>query len=292
MNLAIIKTKSEVILMSEVFAVIDTETTWYDEVMSIGILIASYDDYSIKEKLYYVISPEYKRGGMFSAQLKNTRGVSIDVESRSNAIKDIKRVLEKYKIRFIFAYNASFDYRHLPELASYLWIDIMKIAAYKQYNDKLPRSADYCMTGRLRTGYGVEPIYTFLSGKRYIEYHNAICDAEDEMYIMKMLNKKFEDYFIGTINCDELVKVYKSLNEKDVCMKTTTHDVYEYESEETIIKVDIDSLSNGDEIYHVNFGKGIIIDISDKKRTVIQFARITKPLDIIFAVEKGFIIKK
>ena len=56
--------------MSKMFAVIDTETTWYDKVMSIGVVIADYDDYSIKEKLYYVITPEYKDGGMFSGQLK------------------------------------------------------------------------------------------------------------------------------------------------------------------------------------------------------------------------------
>ena len=32
----------------------------------------------------------------------------------------------------MFAYNANFDYKHLPELNSYIWVDIMKIAAYKQ----------------------------------------------------------------------------------------------------------------------------------------------------------------
>ena len=76
----------------------------------------------------------------------------------------------------------------------------MKIAAYRQYNDKLPKYADYCVTGRLRTGYGVEHMYVLLSGKDYIEYHNAICDAEDELEIMKMINKTLSDYKVAVIN--------------------------------------------------------------------------------------------
>ena len=41
------------------FAVIDTETNWRDEVMSIGVVVA---DSASKEKIdakYYIIEPEY-----------------------------------------------------------------------------------------------------------------------------------------------------------------------------------------------------------------------------------------
>ena len=198
--------------MGRLCAVIDTESTWYERVMSIGIVIADYSDYSIKEKLYYVIKPEYKEGGMFSSQLKKSRGTKLDVLSRKEAINNIKKMLDTYKVDFIFAYNANFDYKHLPELASYLWIDIMRIAAYRQYNDKLPHNLEYCKTGRLKTGYGVEPIYSILAKKRYVEYHNAICDAEDEMLIMMMLNKEFEDYYIGAINSNILINKFQIPN--------------------------------------------------------------------------------
>ncbi len=52
------------------FAVIDTETNWNDEVMSIGVVVA--DEVSKKEidSLYYIIDPEYRVGGMYSNELQ------------------------------------------------------------------------------------------------------------------------------------------------------------------------------------------------------------------------------
>ena len=38
--------------------VIDTETTWYDEVMSIGAVVADSDTMSLVETKYYIIDPE------------------------------------------------------------------------------------------------------------------------------------------------------------------------------------------------------------------------------------------
>ena len=43
-------------------------------------------------------------------------------------------VLEQAGVEWIFAYNACFDRRQLPELGSFSWYDIMKIAAYRQHN--------------------------------------------------------------------------------------------------------------------------------------------------------------
>lgn len=277
--------------MSKLFAVIDTETTWSDRVMSIGIVISSFDNYEIMDRIYYIFTPEYKEGGMFSGVLKTTRGAKIEIESRSKAMKKIKEYLDSRNIKMIFAYNATFDYRHLPELSCYIWLDIMKIAAYKQYNDKLPKNADYCQTGRLRTGYGVEYIYKYLSGKRYVEVHNALCDSEDELMIMKMLNKKMEDYFIGAVNCNELIDIYKFKNKKVSTKKTIVVENKKIK-EEIIEKVDLNSLINGDEIFHINFGKGIIIDLTNKKYTEIKFGKLTKHIDIEYAVDKGYITKK
>lgn len=186
--------------MENLFAVIDVETTWSDEVMSIGLVIADYNDYSIKEKIYYIIGPQYLHGGMFFNELLNTRGTEHIILAKKDATTRIRKLLDKLNVTHIFAYNAKFDYRHLQELSKFTWIDIMRVAAYRQYNDKLPRFADYCGTGRLKTGYGVEPMYKILSGLTYIEEHNAICDAEDELDIMRMLDKEFEDYKVAKIN--------------------------------------------------------------------------------------------
>ena len=91
-------------------------------------------------------------------------------------------------IRDVFAYNANFDRNHLPELAGLRWHDIMAKAAYRQYNRALPASAEYCSTGRLKRGYGVEPMLRLLSRNRtYRESHNAILDAMDELEIMRLL---------------------------------------------------------------------------------------------------------
>ena len=51
------------------FAVIDTETNWNNEVMSIGVVIAEKDTFKKVDDLYFIFDPEYKIGGMFSMVL-------------------------------------------------------------------------------------------------------------------------------------------------------------------------------------------------------------------------------
>ena len=52
------------------FAVIDTETNWNDEVMSIGVVVADSETKEKMDSLYYIIDPEYKVGGMYSNELR------------------------------------------------------------------------------------------------------------------------------------------------------------------------------------------------------------------------------
>lgn len=276
--------------MSELFAVIDTETTWKDEVMSIGIVISNFDDYKIIDRIYYIFNPEYKYGGMFSNVLKETRGAKIEEDSRISAMKKINEILLSKNIKYIFAYNAIFDYRHLPELSSYTWLDIMKVAAYRQYNEKLPINLEYCQTGRLKTGFGVEAIYSLLSGKEYREVHNALCDSIDELMIMKMLNKKLEVYFVGTINSSEKTNL-KEENKK-IVNKDPIVNSNKFDQDVNVKKLDVSTLSVGDEIIHTNFGKGVIMDISNKKFTVIKFEKMKKIIDIEYAALNGYITKK
>ena len=76
----------------------------------------------------------------------------------------------------------------------------MKIAAYRQYNDKIPASIECCKTGKIKRNYGVEPMMQLLSGNcRYTEVHNALYDAADELEIMRLLGKKFEEYIVAKI---------------------------------------------------------------------------------------------
>jgi hypothetical protein len=175
------------------FAVLDTETTWTDKVMSIGIAIADGSTKMLKDSKYYIITPEYKSGGMFSGTINDAPKEKTYVMSRTEAIKDIKSLFKRESIDTIFAYNANFDYKHLPELDNYNWVDIMKIAAYKQYNKFIPNDASCCGTGRLKSGYGVESILNMIIGD-YEETHNAYYDAIDELKIVELLGLNLKIY--------------------------------------------------------------------------------------------------
>lgn len=179
--------------MNEVFAVIDTETTWTDRVMSIGIVISDSATFELIDKRYYILLPYKNEGGMYSMSLYDTLPDSECM--RAYAMKEIVNFFINNSVKKIFAYNAKFDYNHLPELSLFQWFDIIKIAAYKQYNKKIPDCADCFRTGRLKRNYGVENIYRLLSGnKRYFETHNALIDARDELCIMKMLGLDLSVY--------------------------------------------------------------------------------------------------
>ncbi|MBP3238682.1 MAG: hypothetical protein J6M24_06355 [Lachnospiraceae bacterium] len=175
-------------------AVVDTETNWNNRVMSIGVVIATTIDYQMVDSRYYVIQPEYQVGGMYSQSLFIESAKKPIIGSRQVIIERIKKVLKRYSVNCLLAYNASFDMNHLQELILYRWLDIMKIGAYRQFNSKISEHADCCNTGRLRRNYGVESIYRMLSGTYYSEKHNALTDAIDELKIMEMLGHSIGVY--------------------------------------------------------------------------------------------------
>ncbi len=190
----------EVLEKAYAFAVIDTETNWNDQVMSIGAVIADLETKEPIDSLYYIIDPEYRVGGMYANKLRlGEKGVR--VANRRQALKAMKRWLDYYHVEKLFAYNASFDKKHLPEYAGYEWYDIMRLAAYRQYNGAISGSAECYKTGRLKRGYGVESILKMLSGdRRYRETHNAVLDAEDELRIMQLLGHDIGEYDIAFIS--------------------------------------------------------------------------------------------
>ena len=173
--------------MPERIAVIDTETTYYDDVMSIGIVIANREDLSRQKTLYYVFPEQCGKPAMFGNVLF-IEGQEVIRLCRQDALREIDGILKEWNVTMIFAYNALFDKGHLPELAGYVWRDIMKLAAYRQYNPYIPEEIPCYRTGRMKSGYGVECILRMISqDSGYAEVHNALCDAEDELRIMQLL---------------------------------------------------------------------------------------------------------
>lgn len=174
-------------------AVIDTETNWYDQVMSIGVVIAEAETYRKINSRYYAIFPEYRVGGMYASALL-CDNQDVVVKYREDALSDLSELLQAYSICSVFAYNAHFDLSRFPELSDYEWRDIMKLAAYRQYNSKIPPDADCYSTGRLKKNYGVESMLKLMLHSNYCESHNALNDAEDELLIMKLLNHRWDMY--------------------------------------------------------------------------------------------------
>ena len=171
-----------------VFAVIDTETNWADQVMSIGTVIADGDTFAPIEVKYHILPIACEIGGMYYDALFLDTPVKPILCTRSEAIDDLCVCFHQHNIQAIFAYNACFDRNHLPELRTFDWYDIMRLAAYRQHNPKIPASSDCCATGRLKRGYGVEAMLRLLSDNpAYQETHNAFYDALDELEIMRLL---------------------------------------------------------------------------------------------------------
>lgn len=182
------------------FAVVDTETTWGDAVMSIGTVIAESETFELIDKRYYILTPFKDHGGMYTYALY-ANNIKPDLECpRKKAMVELRQFLSDNEVAAMFAYNAAFDYRHLPELRHLAWYDIMKVAAYRQHNLRIPHCAECYGTGRLKRGYGVESIYRMLSENlEYREMHNALTDAMDELIIMRMLNPELGKYALARI---------------------------------------------------------------------------------------------
>ena len=177
------------------FAVIDTETNWADQVMSIGTVIADTETFEIRDAKYHILPIECQIGGMYESTLFIETPVQPVLCTRQQAIADLKQWFSAYSVERIFAYNASFDRNHLPELRQMQWFDIMRLAAYRQTNPKIPQNSEFFATGRLKRGYGVEAMIRLLSGRRtYSETHNAFHDVLDELEIMRLLGHPLEKY--------------------------------------------------------------------------------------------------
>lgn len=182
-------------------AVIDTETNWYNEVMSIGIALADADTLKCIDAKYFIIDPECRKGGMYSNVLNIVEKLTTSIVTRQKAMEDIRRYFKEHCVSSIYAYNAKFDYGHLEELSDFEWFDIMRIAAYRQFNSFIPPTSEFCKSGRLKKGYSVENILRMISGdSNYSETHNAVYDAMDELKIMELLGHELNSYDCAKIS--------------------------------------------------------------------------------------------
>lgn len=179
--------------MAEKFAVIDTETNWNNEVMSIGIVVAEDGAFESIDEKYIIIDEAAKVGGMFSYALL-IKGQKPERCKKFQAIEQLIKYLKSYNVKSVFAYNASFDSRCLPELREFEWHDILRMAAYRQYNPAIPPNAKCCGTGRLKSGYRVGDMMVMFGEKGYCELHNALTDAVDELRIMRYLRHSIYEY--------------------------------------------------------------------------------------------------
>ena len=179
---------------------IDTETNWVDEVMSVGVVLADAASLLPLASRYYIFPREAEVGGMYESSLYADTACAPLHLSRKEALADIGAFLNEAGVDEVFAYNARFDAGHLPELDGFFWYDIMRLASYRQYNRFIPETAELCSTGRLRRGFGVERILRMLAGEcSYAETHNAVRDAEDELTIMRLLALPLTEYRIALI---------------------------------------------------------------------------------------------
>jgi hypothetical protein len=177
------------------YAVIDTETTYPsgDDVMSIGVVISKNNSFDVIERRYYLLDPECKKDALYSDRLYFEKPFLIG--NRYEAIESIIQFLNEYNVKDIYAYNAGFDFRHLPELSSFVWRDIMPIAINKNTNNKIPLSFETYSTGRLKHNYGLQNIMNLMMGNdSYFEKHNSLSDAEDESLLIKMLGNSLLSY--------------------------------------------------------------------------------------------------
>lgn len=96
------------------FAVIDTETNWADQVMSIGTVIADEDTFELIAAKYHILPIECEIGGMYYDTLFLETPVKPILCTRAEAIADLRAWFGQHEVHSIFAYNACFDRNHLP----------------------------------------------------------------------------------------------------------------------------------------------------------------------------------
>ena len=176
-------------------AVLDAEVNQKEEVMSIGVVVADSKTFKIVDERYYILTPESNVGGKYLKALRVGDCINAPFVSRNEAVLKIGSWLQDCGVSAIFAYNAESDMKKLPEFDDFYWYDIMKIAAYKQYNSAITGMDPVTKDGRLKKDFGLSGMIRRLSGSlSYSETHNALYDARDELRVMELLGLPIDNY--------------------------------------------------------------------------------------------------
>ena len=176
-------------------AVIDVETTLMNTLMSVGVAIADKESFEYKSGFYGIIVPE--QIGIYSDVLYNFRvdnsKFSLKELDRTRCLAQVKALLKENDVEYILGYNSNFDYRCLPELQDYKWIDIAKVAAYKTYNKQIPPEREASKSGRIKK-WSMEAVMRDVVGGDYTELHNAFQDAYDELSLVREIKQPISLY--------------------------------------------------------------------------------------------------
>ncbi|WP_331838287.1 hypothetical protein [Mycoplasmopsis agalactiae] len=181
-------------------AVIDVETNFFNEVVSIGVAIADKNNFKLVDQNYWLIGEREQSPSMYSnvyhiPELEKYGIKDYVVNTYEEAVGKLIEFLDYYNISDLFSYT-KYDYNHLPELHNlYKWFDISIFARNVNTNDFIPKNSPTHKSGALIRNWGVEPTYRLLSGNnQYSEVHNALLDAIDELKIMQMLELTHEGF--------------------------------------------------------------------------------------------------
>ena len=181
-------------------AVIDVETNFFNEVVSIGVAIADKNNFKLVDQNYWLIGEREQSPSMYSnvyhiPELEKYGIKDYVVNTYEEAVGKLIEFLDYYNISDLFSYT-KYDYNHLPELHNlYKWFDISIPARNVNTNDFIPKNSPTHKSGALIRNWGVEPTYRLLSGNnQYSEVHNALLDAIDELKIMQMLELTHEGF--------------------------------------------------------------------------------------------------
>lgn len=165
-------------------AIIDTETgdefLKNDTLVSIGIVIVDCD-LNILDSYYSNVENNAKfimYGDMLNID-------DIPPKSLSTVRDETCALLDKYNVKTLLAYNASFDRRVLTNAKFPIitnWSDMMKVARNKKYNTNIPNDIVAYKTGAIKKGYGVDDMLSYITN--ISESHNALTDVYDELLIL------------------------------------------------------------------------------------------------------------
>ncbi|WP_341490881.1 AAA family ATPase [Mesomycoplasma ovipneumoniae] len=224
--------KQKITNVNKNIAVIDVETNYDNEVFSVGVVIADSADFQWFDKEYWIIENNLKVGGMYARNiwvplpLEFREEINV-VKTRQEMIAQLIHFLKSYEVKNWFSYT-KFDFRHLPELhKSFEHNDISIFAKSKQFNKHIPLNAVTTKKGDLKSGWNAQNIYRMLTkDQSYIETHNALLDAMDELRIMELLDLDIETFLNPDNNKEKTTSPKKinltkaSLNKKNTLKST------------------------------------------------------------------------